>query len=87
MNYLVKKLLRFVGQAACLFLVAAGLLAALAATFCLLAMLIVWFQEGALQSSDRTMVAWGVKGLLGSGALIGLAWWLRGKIVPSQKSG
>jgi hypothetical protein len=80
----VKKILRFVSQAACLLLVAAGLLAALAATFCLLAMLIVWFQEGALQPADRTIVAWGVKWLLGSGVLIAVAWWLRGKIVPNQ---
>jgi hypothetical protein len=84
MNGPVKKILRFVGQAACLVLVAAGVLAALAASFCLLAMLIVWFQEGALQSADRTMVGWGVKWLLGSGVLIGVVWWLRGKIVPNQ---
>lgn len=83
MNCAVKKFLRFVGQAACILLVAAGLLAALAATFCLLAMLIVWFQEGALQPADWPIVAAGAKWLLGSGVLVGVAWWLRGKIVPN----
>jgi Zn-dependent protease len=83
MNCPVKKILRFVGQAACLLLVAAGLLAALFATFCLLAMLIVWFQEGTLQPADWPIVAGGVKSLVGSGVLIGVAWWLRGKIVPN----
>lgn len=84
MNRPVKKILRFVSQAACILLVAAGSLAALAASFCLVAMLIVWFQEGALQPADRTIVAWGVQWLLGSGVLIAVAWWVRGKIVPNQ---
>jgi|GEM_PF-3394789 len=83
MNCPVRKTLRFLGQVACILLVAAGLLAALAASFCLLAMLIVWFQEGALQPADRPFVAGGVKWLLGSGVLIGVAWWLRGKTVPN----
>jgi hypothetical protein len=84
MNCAVKKILRFVGQAACMLLVAAGLLAALFATFCLLAMLIVWFQEGTLQPADWAIVAAGAKWLLGSGVLVGMAWWLRGKIALSS---
>jgi hypothetical protein len=80
----VKKFLRFVGQAVCILLVAAGLLAALFATFCLVAMLIVWFQEGALQPADWPIVAAGAKWLLGSVLLVGVAWWLRGKIVPDS---
>ena len=80
----MKKFLRFVGQAVCILLVAAGLLAALFATFCLVAMLIVWFQEGALQPVDWPIVAAGAKWLLGSVLLVAIAWWLRGKIVPDS---
>ena len=80
----VKKILRFIGQVVCLLLVAAGLLAALLATFCLLAMLIVWFQEGTLQTTDRTILAAGIKSLLGACVLVGAAWWIRGKIVVNR---
>lgn len=76
----MQKMLRFVGQSACILLVAAGLLAALFATFCLGAMAFVWTQEGALLPTDRTILAAGVKWLLGSGVLVGAAWWLRCKI-------
>jgi hypothetical protein len=76
----MQKMLRFIGQSACILLVAAGLLAALFATFCLGAMAFVWTQEGALLPTDRTILAAGVKWLLGSCVLVGTAWWLRGKI-------
>ena len=83
MNCPVKSLLRFLLQAVCLFLMAAAFVAALIASFFLIAMLIVWFQEGALQTADWKMLGAGAKWLLGSGVLIGVTWWLRGKIVPN----
>ena len=43
-------------------------------------MVFVWIQEGALLPTDRTMLAAGVKWLLGSCVLVGAAWWLRRKI-------
>lgn len=43
-------------------------------------MAFVWTQEGALLPTDRTILAAGVKWLLGSCVLVGAAWWLRGKI-------
>jgi Peptidase family M50 len=83
MNCSVKSILRLLSQAVCLFLMAVGFVAALIASFFVIAMLIVWFQEGALQTADRKMLGAGAKWLLGAGVLIGGAWWLRGKTVPN----
>jgi hypothetical protein len=66
---------------------AASFVAALIASFFVIAMLIVWFQEGVLQTADRKMLRAGAKWLLGAGVLVGAAWWLRGKIVPNPKGG
>jgi hypothetical protein len=79
----VKKILRFLLQAVCLFLMAVACVAALIASFFVIAMLIVWFQEGALQTADWKMLGAGAKWLLGAGVLIGVTWWLRAKIVPN----
>jgi hypothetical protein len=79
----VKSLLRFLLQAVCLFLMAVAFVAALIASFFVIAMLIVWFQEGALQTADWKMLGAGAKWLLGAGVLIGVTWWLRRKIVPN----
>lgn len=62
---------------------AAAIFVALIASFFLIAMLIAWFQEGALQTADWKMLGAAAKWLLGAGMLIGVTWWLRGKIVPS----
>ena len=85
MNCPVKTILRFLFQAICLLLVAAGFVAALLASFFVIAMLIVWFQEGLLQTADRKMLGAGVKWLLGAGVLVGVAWWLHRRIVGSER--
>ena len=66
---------------------AASFVAALIACFFVIAMVIVWFQEGALQAADRKMLGAGMKWLLGGGGLVVAAWWLRGKIDPSTAWG
>jgi len=62
---------------------AVAFVAALIASFFVIAMLIVWFQEGALQTADRKMFGAGAKWLLGAGVLIGLTWWVRSNLVPN----
>jgi Peptidase family M50 len=78
------KTIRFLLQAVCLFLMAAGLAGVLLASFFVSAMVIVWFQEGALQSTDQKMLGQGAKWLLASGAVVTFAWWLRRRIVANK---
>lgn len=62
---------------------AASFVAGLIASFFVIVMLIVWFQEGALQTADWKMLGAGAKWLLITGVLVGVAWWLRDKIAPN----
>jgi hypothetical protein len=75
---------RFLFQAFCLFCVAAGLTGAIIASFFVIAMVIVWFKEGAFQPMDQQMFAKGMKWLLGCGGAACTAWWLRRLVVKKR---
>jgi hypothetical protein len=76
----MKTVARFLFQVFCMFLVALALVAALFATFFVIAMLIVLCQEGRLQPTDQWMLGQASKWLLIACAFIGIAFWLRCKI-------
>ena len=80
----MKSVLRFLFQSVCLFLVAAGSLAALLASCAISAMLIAWYQEGALQTTDHQILARAAQWLLGSCVLVGVAWQLRRRTIANN---
>lgn len=70
--------LHFLVQTSCLLLMAVASLAGLLASFFICVMLIVWLQEGTLQTNDRQMLAKAAAWLMGSCILVYVTWWSRG---------